>query len=328
MRVGGRDARGTLEITSSRCVRVDELAATRLAIGAGILLLAAISDVRTRRVADPLWVALGSIGLFVLGIQLLRVQAEISSWALLGSAAILFYTIFYGAPLFDEDGFHPRPVRLLSFLAAGALFVFPAAAHSASGTGIPQNLLELYSMPVMIVVYQGFYRARILHGGADTKALIALGLLVPTYPDVSPLPFVTADPRLEGFWHVAFPFSLVMWVDAAVLFLAVPLALLVWNAIRRDLALPQALLGYRARLDPLPPKTWLMEKINDRGDHVLVLFPKRGKDSTGDIARLRAAGIDRAWVTPQIPFMVPLLGGFLLAFFVGNILLGLLRWLG
>jgi preflagellin peptidase FlaK len=39
---------------------------------------------------------------------------------------------------------------------------------------------------------------------------------------------------------------------------------------------------------------------------------------------LRAAGVDRVWVTPQTPFMVPLFGGFILAFVVGNLLIGIL----
>ena len=51
------------------------------------------------------------------------------------------------------------------------------------------------------------------HGGA--KALIALGLLVPTYPDMAPFPLITLDPRVETFWRITFPFSLVVWVDAA-----------------------------------------------------------------------------------------------------------------
>jgi len=32
----------------------------------------------------------------------------------------------------------------------------------------------------MLVVYQLFYRVRLLHGGADTKGLIALTLLIPS----------------------------------------------------------------------------------------------------------------------------------------------------
>jgi len=303
---------------------VDGFAVTRLAIGAGVLLVAAVSDVRTRRVPDPLWIGLGSLGLIVLAVQLIQDRIETDAWALLGSSALLFFAIFYGKPLFEEDGFHAQPFRLVTFLVAAALFVYPAAEHSVSGAPMSQVLFELYSMPAMILVYQAFYRVRILHGGADAKALIALGLLVPTYPNMSPLPLIALDPRVETFWRVAFPFSLVVWVDAALLFLAVPLGLLMLNVVRGDFAFPQALLGFRARLDSFPSHAWLMEKIDAQGDHVLVLFPRRGGDPAQELARLRSAGLHRAWVTPQIPFMVPLLGGFLLAFLLGNLLLGLL----
>jgi len=304
---------------------VDAFAATRLAIGTAFLLIAAVSDVRTRRVRDPLWIALGSIGLIFLAVQLSLDPSDLATPALLGSAAILFYAIFFGAPLFDEDGFHPRPLRLVLFTLAAVLLVTPAATHVARGENLSQRTLELYSMPVMVIVYQLFYRARLLHGGADAKALIALSLLVPTYPDMSPFPLFGADPRVEGMLRVVFPVSLVIWVNAAVLFLAVPIVLLAVNGIRRDLAFPQAFLGYRVRTDSIPRHAWLMEKIDRRGDHVLVLFPKRGGDPAADLMRLREAGVDRVWVTPQIPFMVPLLGGFLLAFLVGNVLLAILR---
>jgi preflagellin peptidase FlaK len=165
--------------------------------------------------------------------------------------------------------------------------------------------------------------ARILHGGADAKGLIALTLLVPTYPDASPFPILAPNPLVQDLLRVAFPFSLVIYVDAAILFLAVPLVLFLRNVIRGDFGV-QAFLGYRVPIDRIPSKAWLMEKINDRGEHILVLFPKRGGDRSEDLDRLRAAGADRVWVTPQVPFMVPLLGGFWLAFIVGNVLLGVL----
>lgn len=316
--------RTTLEITRSRCRGVDAFAATRLAIGTAFLLVAARSDVRTRKVRDPLWIALGSIGLILLAVELSLEPLDLATPALLGSSAILFYAIFFGASLFDEDGFHLRPVRLALFALAAALFVTPAAIHSARGEVLSQGTLELYSMPVMVVVYQLFYRARILHGGADAKALIALSLLVPTYPDMTPFPLFGTDPRVQGMLRVVLPFSLVIWVNAAVLFLVVPVVLLVVNGIRGDLAFPQAFLGYRVRTDSMPRHAWLMEKIDRRGDHMLVLFPKRGGNPAADLARLREAGVDRVWVTPQIPFMVPLVGGFLLAFLVGNVLLAIL----
>src|SRR3989442_13009825 len=107
---------------------------------------------------------------------------------------------------------------------------------------------------------------------------------------MAPFPLITLDPRVETFWRVTFPFSLVVWVDAAVLFLAVPLGLLVLNAARGNLAFPQALLGYRVRLDSFPPHTWLMEKISARGDHVLVLFPKLGGKPAPEMEPIHGAG--------------------------------------
>src|SRR5256885_5797696 len=295
---------------------MDGFAVTRLVIGVGFLLVAAVADVRTRRVPDLLWIGLGSIGLVVLAVELIQDQIEVDAWALLGSAGLLFFAIFYGDPLFDVDGFHARPFRLLLFLAAAVLFVYPAVQHSASGASLSQGLLELYSMPAMILVYQLFYRVRILHGGADAKALITLGLLVPTYPNMTPFPLMTLDPRVETFWRVTFPFSLVVWVDAAVLFLAVPLGLLLLNAARGDLAFPQALLGYRARLDPFPPHAWLMEKISARGDHFLVLFPKRGGNPAQDLERLPPAGDDPGRGTPPDSLLGPPCAGVLPPFFV------------
>lgn len=312
----------TLEIRTHGCAGVDAFAATRLVVGAGFLVVAAASDLRTRRVRDVLWIALGTLGLVLLAAELVVRSAPWPTWSLCGAAAILFYAVFLGKPLFDVDGFHARPGRIVLLLAAAALLFGSLGATGTGGSSPP--VPELATMPIMVVVYQGFYRLRLLHGGADAKGLIALTLLVPSYPDAVPFPLLPIDPRLDSVLRLAFPFSLAVWVDAAIVSLAVPVALLVFNAARGDFTLPQALLGYRARINPFPAHAWLMEKITDRGEHVLVLFPKRGVDPAEDIARLRAAGIERTWVTPQTPFMVPLVVGFLLAFFAGNLLIGIL----
>lgn len=304
---------------------MDAFAATRLAAGTAVLLVAAASDLRTRKVPDRWWIALGSFGLAVLAIEIALDQRDTEAAMLLGSAALLFFAIFFGRPMLEEDGFHFRPVRLGVFLAAAALFVLPAAIHAAMADPLPVAVLELYTLPAMVVIYQVLYWTRLLHGGADAKGLIALTLLVPTYPDASPFPFLAGDPRVEGVFRLAFPFSLVVWVNALVLFLGIPIGLFAANLVRGDIAVPLAFLGYRARIDAFPRHAWLMEKIDARGEHVAVLFPRRGGDPAQDLARLREAGVRRVWVTPKIPFMVLLLGGFLLAFLAGNLLLALLN---
>ena len=301
---------------------MDAFAATRLAAGTAFLVVAAASDLRTRRVRDPLWTGLGTLGLAILAAQLVVESAPWPAWSFAGSAALLFYAVFFGRPLTEQDGFHARPIRIAVFLLAGAMWLAPlafAGAVPASG-----STPELASMPVMIVVYQGFYRFRVLHGGADAKGLMAITLLVPTYPNGLPFPLFMPDPRVDSVLRTVFPFSLVVWVDAAIVSLAIPIGLFLFNALRGDLAIPQAFLGYRARLDSFPTHAWLMEKITPTGEHVLVLFPKRGENPVEDIARLRATGVDRAWVTPKTPFMLPLFVGFLLAFFAGNLILAVL----
>ena len=299
---------------------MDAFAAARLAVGAGLLSVAAIADVRTRRVADPLWIVLGTVGLMLLVVQLLTSSAPVEAFGLVAAAAILFYAIFYGRPLFDTDGFHPRPWRIGMFGLAGLLLTWSASSALVRDLGMP-SYPQFLSMPIMVLVYQGFYQMRLLHGGADAKALIALTLLLPTYPDGSPFPLVTADPRIGPAMQLLFPFSLVILVDTALLYLAVPLVILSFNVSRGDRQLPEALVGYRVDLDRLPRNVWLMERIDDRGAHVLVLLPSRGRDQTREAERLQGAGVKRVWVQPKIPFMVPLLGGFLMAFFVGNLLL-------
>lgn len=302
---------------------MDAFAAIRLAIGGGCLVAAAASDVRTRRVPHAVWIGLGTVGLAILATELLVQGASAERYALLPATAILFYAIFIGEPLLDEQGFHARPARIGLFAASAALVL--GSAVSALGRGGPEAVryAELLTMPGMVVVHQIFHQVGVLHGGADAAALIALTLLVPTYPDASPYPLLQVDPRVGGAMRLLFPFSLVVLADAALLFLLVPLAYFLRNAARGDLAFPQAFFGYVARLDALPRHAWLMEKIDSRGEHVLALFPRRGGDTAAEAERLRASGRDRAWVQPKVPFIVPILGGFVLAFTIGNALLAL-----
>lgn len=317
---------------------MDGFAVVRLVVGAAFLLLAAVLDVRTRRVRDPVWIALGTLGLGILAVNLALSDSSygewiINDWLMLGSGAILFYAVFYGRPILEEDGIYLRPARILILaLAAAAFFLalllpIPPTYHSTplvQELAPPIPMAALVSVPVLILLYQGFYQVGFLRGGADTKAMIALTLLVPSYPDLSPFPLLQLPSLVRGTLEALFPFSLVVLVNAAILFLVVPIAYVVVNAARRDLELPQALFGTKASLDHLPPHVWLMEHVDRTGERVAVLFPSRSKDESEEIAKLRAAGADRVWVQPKVPFMVPLLIGFLLAVFVGNLMLGFL----
>lgn len=312
------------------CALVDTLAIARLILGAGFLAVASFLDVRTRRVRDPLWIGLGTAGLLLLALDIATANSTVNHWLLLGSAAIPFYAVFYGKPILDEDRIHLRPVRILVLAAAAAgFFLGLLLPMPVVFTFLPFGarvilLSELASVPVLILLYQGFYQLGLLRGGADAKGMMALTLLVPLYPDASPFPLLALPPSVRGTMQLLFPFSLTVLVNAAILFLALPLVYLVLNAVRGDLELPLALFGTKASLDRLPPHVWLMERVDRHGERVAILFPAHRRDESEEIAKLRAAGADRVWVQPKAPFMVPLFVGFLLTFFAGNLMLGFL----
>ena len=307
---------------------MDAFAVARLVAGAGFLAVAATLDVRSRRVRDPLWIAMGTAGLALLAVELAWTGAVVNDWLLWGSAAILFYAVFYGKPILDEDRVHLRPLRILILAAAVAGFLaallLPTLASTAGGTGGLAPGMRLASMPIMVLVYQGFYQVGLLRGGADAKAMIALTLLVPQYPDVAPFPLLGLQPNVLQAMEVFFPFSLIVLVNAAILFLVVPIAYVLVNGIRGDLEFPQALFGTKAEIGALPKHVWLMERVDKHGERIAVLFPSRGKDESEEIAKLKAVGATRVWVQPKVPFLVPLFVGFLLSAFVGNLMLGFL----
>lgn len=309
---------------------MDAFAAVRLVAAAAFLAVGAASDVRTRRVRDPLWIAMGTAGLLLLGAEIVLSYWYWDDWLLLVSAALLFYAVFYGKPILDEAGVRARPFRLLWLGAAALAFVLalllpnPYVTASLPLGAVVLPDAELAAVPVLLVVYQAFYQIGILRGGADAKCLLALTLLVPLYPDAAPFPLVGASPAVTNAMHVVFPFSLVVLANAAVLMLAVPLTYFIVNVARREFEWPVGFLGTKVPIDAIPRHAWVMERIDDHGEPYAVLFPSRDTDETEAIAKLRAAGRTRVWVEAKIPFVLLLFLGFLVAFFVGNLILGAL----
>lgn len=309
---------------------MDAFAAVRLVAGAAFLAVAAASDVRTRRVRDPLWIAMGTSGLLLLAAEIALSYWYWNDWLYLLSAALLFTAVFYGKPILDEDGVRLRPLRVLWLAVAALAFVAAlllpnpwASAYLPAGAVVLPDV-ALATVPVMLLAYQGFYQLGVLRGGADAKALLAVTLLVPLYPDASPFPLLVASPAVTGAMHVVFPFSLVVLADAAVLMLVVPLSYLAVNLARREFEWPVGFLGTKVPIDAIPEHAWVMERIDDHGERYAVLVPSRDKDETAVIEKLRAAGATRIWVEAKIPFLLLLFLGFLVAFVVGNLILGAL----
>ena len=68
---------------------------------------------------------------------------------------------------------------------------------------------------------------------------------------------------------------------------------------------------------------WPLEKIVD-GKRKFVYMPK-GFDAEDELNEFEKQGMTKIWVTPKIPFMIPLLAGFICIFILGDILFYLMN---
>ena len=300
---------------------MSEFDLVRLAAGVAFLGAAAVTDLRTRTVKDGLWLAMGTVGLLLLGLDLRTMDPVIG--LVLVPTAVLLYDPLLGQGFRTDEGWRFPPGPIVAYALAIGATGFAIWDLREDPTSFRTFLGDL-TVPVMMLVYRGMYEARLFKGGADAKAMIVITALVPQYPALPPLPLLAVDPRLQGFLGLLFPFSLVVLLDAALLFAVAPIGFVIYNAARGHIELPMALLGYKVSLDRVPRYVWFMDQVV-KGEHVIVYFPAKSQDRKAILAGLRQEGLKEAWVTPQLPFMVALSIGYVLAFLVGNPLIALLQ---
>jgi len=175
------------------------------------------------------------------------------------------------------------------------------------------NIFYLIFIPIMIVLMYVFFQLRLIFGGADAKAMMALAILVPLEPSIFEFPI------LNSFM----PFSWVILSNSVLLFLLIPVGLLLFNVTRRNIEFPYLLLGYRLSVEKAKERfVWPLEKIVD-GKRKFSYMPK-DFDVENDLETFEKNDIMEIWVTPKIPFMIPLLAGFLCSFILGDLLFHLI----
>ncbi|MCX6650239.1 MAG: hypothetical protein NT131_01065 [Methanomassiliicoccales archaeon] len=288
---------------------MEELTWASLGLAMAVMAVAAVSDWRTRTASDAHWYILGLGGALLLGLQL---WTDGVSWVYLVCLvlmALVFVDLLRDRPGMFEDGFHPLP--LILYMLTIVAYAYLSLEHFNG-----EHYWTLVTVPLLIIFFFILYQLDVIKGGADAKCLIALSLCFPLYPTLEGLPLLALnDPAMLEI----LPFPLLVLFNGAILTLLVPIAMLLVNLLRRDLRFPLMLFGVRMDLEEAKKKhVWPMEKVVDGQSHS-VLFP-RGDDE-GDWESLRAAGVVRPWVTPKVPFLIPLTLAILFSLLVGNLLL-------
>ncbi|NIP31085.1 MAG: hypothetical protein GTN59_11135 [Candidatus Dadabacteria bacterium] len=173
-----------------------------------------------------------------------------------------------------------------------------------------ENLIYLIFIPVMIGLVYLLFQLRLIFGGADAKALMAIAILVPIEPIINQFPIWKETPM---------PFSWSIFANSIIIFLFIPISLLVFNLIKGNLKFPYALLGYKMNINNARDKfVWPLEQFID-GKRKFVYMPK-DFDVSEEYDEFEKHNINEIWVTPKIPFMIPLLIGYIFAFIFGDIL--------
>jgi len=205
-----------------------------------------------------------------------------------------------------------RAPNLLWWLAGGvgALLLLVGVLTGAVEPGRQWPLLV--AALLFAAMAFGFYWLGLLAGGADAKALMALALLFP-------LPLHLG---LFPLWPSPLPPAFGALGNALLAFLAVPLGLLVWNLLHRRVRFPHMTVALLKPVEEARRKHyWPMEYVQD-GQVKTMLMPSRFEWEDEDWEALLAAGKREVWVTPKVPFMIPLLVGVAVLCFAGDLLGG------
>lgn len=178
-----------------------------------------------------------------------------------------------------------------------------------------QNIYYLIFIPIMIGLVYILFQMRLIFGGADAKALMAIAILTPFQPIIENIPVYNGS---------VMPFSWTIFSNSIIIFLLVPLSLLFYNIAKRNIKFPYALLGYKMSVEKAKEKfVWPLEKLVE-GKRKFMYMPK-DFDADKELEEFEKNGITEIWVTPKIPFMIPLLGGFICSFIIGDILFYLIN---
>lgn len=288
-----------------------------LLFGAGFA-VASFLDLRSREIGEGLWQILG-VGGVVLGTVAFATAGALPLllWLLVGAFALehLF-------PWEDVLGSHAErwvtPIEIVSYLAVIVVVASAAARYGFGGAGVP---LSAIAVVVTVVLTRVLFEVGFLHGGADARAVITVGTILPLVS----VPWLAAASFQSPVLEVV-PFAVTVLTNAAVLSLVVPLSLAVRNVRRREFSFPAGFTGYSLPAELLPRR------------FVWVRDPHLGEDSLADdvetseedlrrrteMAReLARRGVRRVWVSPQIPFVVLISLGALAGVLAGNVLLEL-----
>ncbi len=287
------------------------ISVARFVIGISFLAIASMSDLKTRRVSDKIWMGMGGAASVLLTVQLFLMGAGWIYYLIFVPIVVLLSEALFEVPELYAGGKLNIPV--LGWLLL-PVFTISYQIHT-----IGSDILfwSLFTIPVMMVLAFFFYYIGIIYGGADAKAVLVLAILMPFYPNISGFTHASLSMEHVSLMEIFFPFTFLILLNSCLILLVLPVAYLVLNLKNGDIGFPQMLFGYRKNIKDIPDSfVWPMERYGRDGKLTVKLLPRGDEEEI--IESLRRRGRKRVWVTPKIPFIVPMSIGFVFSFVIGN----------
>ena len=294
---------------------MDWLPFVRLGVALAIACFASVADWRKREVSDLHWAAMGVAGLALLAVQIVQDNVDLTYLLFLMPMAWFFFDLLVERQGMFEEGIHPLPIAL--YLGSFVILAFLLSQFWNDG-----YMWQLMVIPILFVLFFFLYQFNVIKGGADAKALIAIALLIPRYPILGPFPLIHVS--VDATQYIM-PFAILVLFNAALLTLVVPVVMFFYNIYQRDLRFPTMFFGYRMDVSQARQKfVWPMEYMKD-GALKMSVFVRPDDSTEEQINQLEAAGMTRIWVTPKIPFLVPITASLLFSTIVGNLIFFLVQ---
>jgi preflagellin peptidase FlaK len=219
----------------------------------------------------------------------------------------------------------------LGMLALGSVFV----VYDIWNYGLPYLFWIFISSGLTFAFVYILFQLGVF-GGADAKSLIVLSIIFPVYPDFTifgyGFPLNAPLPLFRDF------FAFGIFENAVLLTIVVPLGLAFYNFSKMGSHIDKPLysfIGYKTKISELSDKRHvkLIEGF-EIGNNEFKFFFKRGGVELDEqvINELKNASEkdlinDDVWVTPGLPFMIPITLGFFVAAFYGDLITELTKYI-
>jgi archaeal preflagellin peptidase FlaK len=293
--------------------------AGEVAVLVGGFAYASVADLTSREVTDRLWQVLGLVGV-ALGAVALSGDGPVALglWLLVG-AFTLQHVFAWDESLGERWEGAADLIEAVVYAVVIIVVVVSAIRFGIGATGVPWAVLAVL---VTVLFARGLFEAGVLYGGADAKALMIAGVLLPTFSAV----LIPVSGSFQLLLETL-PFSVDLLMNAALLSLAIPIAIGVRNIARGEFRFPAGFTGFMMPVAEIPHRfVWLEDPLSTggRGRDELETAEDDQQERERIASELTARGVQRVWVTPQIPFLVLLFAGAVAALLAGNLVLDLI----